>query len=997
MDTAWPYAGWLSAASMTPAGHGWRVPDTLIDAREPMSEQSRDVLVYRARASAIGPARSDGLREAAVPEGSDDQSSGSSRSRIAAVGTIEELAGLLRQLRRADARRRHDTELTFRELAAKTGWSHGIIGDYFAGKVLPPTERFDALIRLLGATPVEQGALATARDRVEEQRRRVAPPSDATDPGQPTPAGRHTVPGAGSAPNPAATSAPRQLPAAVFGFTGRHKHLAELDALLDASEHAPAVPICAVSGTAGVGKTSLAVHWAHRVVDRFPDGQLYVDLRGYDPDQPLEPGAALAGFLRGLGVFGADVPADVAERAARYRTLVAGKRMLIVLDNARSAAQVRPLLPGASSCFVLVTSRDDLAALVAREGARRVDLDVLTKPEAVALLRGLVGERVDSEPAMAAALGDRCGRLPLALRVAAELAVAWHSATLADLLDDLRNEQRRLDVLDDSGDPRTAVRAVFSWSYEHLSPDAARAFRLLGLHPGIDVDLYAIAALTGSGTADARRLVRELARAHLIEQTAPDRYGMHDLLRAYGAELAGGQSDAAQAVPAARARLVEHYLSAAAAAMDVLFPAEKDRRPELSRPASPMPALADEADAQRWLDAERPNLVAVTALAARGTSPSHAALLNETLFRYLYAGAHHSDALAIYTSGLQAAREVGDRAAEAVSLRNLGGLYWQWSQFHDTLRTAEQVLELYREVGDRVAVASTLGSLGIINWRLARYPEALAYCEQALVRHREVSNLAGAAKSLDNRGVVYQRLGRFHEAFSDHSEALRYHQQTGSRTRITESMDNLGLVHQRFGRLGEAEALHRASLALRRETGDRDSEADSLHNLGLVYWRSGRQSQALDAVHQALNVRRCIGDRAGEAETLDVIGLIHAGLGEHDEALAHLVDAVSLADRVGDRYLAAHAGNGLGEARYLARCPLDSIESFAGARTIALEIGARDQLARALGGLARACHAAGLSMQAGVASCEAKAIYQELALPDDDMAGRGATPFTLTS
>jgi hypothetical protein len=258
------------------------------------------------------------------------------------------------------------------------------------------------------------------------------------------------------------------------------------------------VVISAVCGTAGVGKTALVVHWAHRVRDAFVDGQLYVNLRGHDPDQPLPAADALAGFLSALGVAGQDIPLEVEARATRYRTEITDRRMLVVLDNAGTVEQVRPLLPGTRSCPVLVTSRDNLAGLVALHGAHRLDLDLLPLPDALALLRRLIGGRVDAEPDAAAALAGLCARLPLALRVAAELASTRPSTPLAELVGELADQQQRLDLLDAGGDPRAAVSGVFSWSYRQLPADAARVFRLLGLHPGPDCDSYTAAALTGT-------------------------------------------------------------------------------------------------------------------------------------------------------------------------------------------------------------------------------------------------------------------------------------------------------------------------------------------------------------------------------------------------------------------------------------------------------------------------------------------------------------------
>ena len=307
-------------------------------------------------------------------------------------------------------------------------------------------------------------------------------------------------------------AAPRQLPPTVGHFTGRIVEIETLSAQLD--DHAT-VFICAIGGPPGVGKTALAVHWAHVVASRFPDGQLYVNLRGYDPDQPMAAASALSGFLRALGVPGSDLPADTAERSALYRTLLAGKRVLVVADNAADVEQVRPLLPGTPGCAVVVTSRDSLAGLIARDGARRVELDLLPRADAVHLLSVLIGERADSEPQAVARLAEQCGRLPLALRVAAELAAVRRDTRLAALVDELADRQRRLDLLAAGGDRDTAVRSVFSWSYRHLSGDTGRMFRVVGLHPGLDFDIHAAAALADTPTRTAARLLDLLCRAHL--------------------------------------------------------------------------------------------------------------------------------------------------------------------------------------------------------------------------------------------------------------------------------------------------------------------------------------------------------------------------------------------------------------------------------------------------------------------------------------------------
>jgi transcriptional regulator with XRE-family HTH domain len=473
-----------------------------------------------------------------------------------------------------------------------------------------------------------------------------------------------------SAPS-AAVPVPRELPADVGAFTGRELELTELDLLLPSTaEQAEAmgpVVISAVSGTAGVGKTALAVRWAHRMAEAFPDGQLYVNLRGYDPDQPVTPGEALAGFLQALGVPSADIPLAEADRAARYRSIVAGRRLLVVLDNAATVEQVRPLLPGSGPVMVLVTSRDSLAGLVARDGARRVNLGLLPLPEATALLTTLIGARAETDHAAAARLADLCARLPLALRVAAELAAAQPDTPLADLVAELAGQDDRLVLLDGGGDPRTAVASVFSWSYRHLPAEAARMFRLLGLHPAQDWDQYAAAALTATGNlAQAGQLLGVLARAHLIQPAGAGRYGMHDLLRGYAASLATSH-DSDTARQAALTGLFDYYVTASAAAIACLEPSDLYRHPAPPPVSSPVPEFGDRAAALGWLDAELGTLVSVAAHTASHGWPAHTTRLADTLSSYLGFG-HHTEGLTINLHAVKAARESGDRAAQSKEL-----------------------------------------------------------------------------------------------------------------------------------------------------------------------------------------------------------------------------------------------------------------------------------------------------------------------------------------
>jgi DNA-binding SARP family transcriptional activator/Flp pilus assembly protein TadD len=710
-----------------------------------------------------------------------------------------------------------------------------------------------------------------------------------------------------------APAVPRELPGGIRNFTGREAELAVLSALLDqaAGEDArPTVVISAIGGTAGVGKTALALQWAHQMADRFPDGQLYVNLRGYDPAQPMTAADALAGFLRALGVAGPDIPAEEDERAARYRSLLAGKRLLVVLDNAGEVGQVRPLLPGTPGCAVVVTSRDALAGLIARDGAQRLDLDLLPLADAVSLLRALIGRRVHADPPAAAVLAARCCRLPLALRVAAELAAARPQTPLAGLAAELASQQQRLDVLDIGGDPRTAVRAVFSWSYRHLNPEAAQAFRPAGLHPGTDLDSCAVAALTATTAGQGRRLLEALARAHLVQPTGPSRYGLHDLLRAYAAEQAHA-IDTGQQRHAALTGLFDYYSRAAAGAMDALHPAEKHRRPQPPAPARPVPPPPAPAAARDWLDTERASLVAVTAYAADHGWPGHAVALAGILSRYLRVDGHSPDAQAVFAAALRAAQQTGDLAGQAQSLRDLG-IVDTWQDHHaQAVGKLRSALDLYRQTGDRSGQAQTLHDLGIVDWRQGRTEEAVGHYRQALALSREIGDRLGEGRALNNLGNIATRQGHHEQAAGHYGESLAIFRGIGDRNAEAAALDNLGELLCRQGHYQQAEDHLGQALPIFRELGNRHGEADVLQNLGHSSRGQGRFQQAAGFCQQALAIFGEVGDRSGEAEALNSLGEALSGAGLPGQARTHHHDALTLARQIGARSEQARAHNDL--------------------------------------------------------------------------------------
>lgn len=698
-------------------------------------------------------------------------------------------------------------------------------------------------------------------------------------------------------------SVPAQLPADVHGFRGRTVQLGELDALLRRGEADTGARIVVLSGTAGVGKTALAVRWAQRARAEFPDGQLYVDLRGYGTVRPVEPGDALSGFLRALGVDGADIPAEPGERAAKFRTVLNGRRMVLLLDNAGSVGQVRPLLPGSPSCLVLVTSRDALPGLVARDGARRVLVDLLTDTEARDLLRTLVGRRVDDEQAATSALIGYSARLPLALRLVAELALSRPGARLAALEAELADERRRLDLLDGGGDPLTAVRAVFSWSYRHLAADAARVFRLCGLHPGRDLTPAAIAALARLPLPEAERLTGSLVRAHLAQETGDDRVQLHDLLRVYAAELAAeeqGESHDAQE------RLFDFYVRSAAQAMDVVLPLERHLRPQVPDPDVKV------LDAPAWLEAERRNLLAVAAHATRHGRPEHLRLLSGILWHYLDVGGYHEESLVLHTHASVLAQDSGDRAAEADPLTLIALGHWRVGRSREAVRYLEEALVIVRESGNRVTEIHVLNTLGLACRALGRFAEGIGYSTEALTLARKSGDQTSEGLVLVVLGCTCRGIGRYGEAIGYLSEALDLAREIADRTSEGYALVNIGDSLSALGRYDEAVGSITAGLEHFRAMGVRVSEGYALGILGDIEHARGRYAEAEAYLERALELAQEAGSPTNRSVALKHLGDVRLGQGRPDEAAQHLEEALGIARECGDLGVQSRVLNSLG-------------------------------------------------------------------------------------
>ncbi|GII85085.1 hypothetical protein Ssi03_30750 [Sphaerisporangium siamense] len=831
---------------------------------------------------------------------------------------------------------------SLRAMAREVGCSHTTISAAFSGPNLPRWGLVELIAEMLG------GDVARFHDLWLAAGRTIVPAPPDTPPAGPVTASLVPV-----APTGDRAARPRQLPGDVSAFTGREAQLADLDRLhAEAAAGTTAVPILALSGTAGVGKTALAVHWAHRVAAAFPDGQLYINLRGYDRDSPVRASEALETFLRALGVPDAAVPPGLDARAARYRTLLADRRVLVLLDNAHSAGQVRDLLPGTPRCLVLVTSRSTLPGLVARDGAIRIDLDVLSAAEAVALLRRLVGPRLDAEPGQAAELAARCARLPLALRIAAELAAARRSVPLAGLVAELGDESRRLDLLAAGEDDYTAVRAVFSWSCRHLPADVLAAFQSLGAHPGRDIDVDAAAALFGAGRSETYRLLEALLRVHLLEESAPGRYGMHDLLRAYAQERSTGHPGRG----AALARLFDHYLETAGRAAEG--------------------ARWDDG----WLTAERPNLLAVAAAAAE-VSPRHTWELSGRLAEWLDTRAHYRDGLTLHGLAARAARAAGDRAGEAGALVRLGTAHMRTGAYPEAIDHYRRALAAHRETGDLAGQAAALHGLGTMAWRLGDTGEARGHLEAALAIRRGLGDRPGEGASLYNLGTVFRQLGDYPRALAHQRGALEIYRECGDRIGESRVLNNLGTTLERMGEYERAFDHYRQALTRNREIGNQVGEAVALTNLGWSSARLGRFAEAMARHEEALPLYRRCGYRVGEADGLHGIGALHLWAGRGEEAVPCLRRAVALAHEIGDVEVEAGALVDLGEALRALGRDEEAAHAYGSAVTLTGRTGDRLEEARALSGLAHLDRAAGRTGEARRSWQACAEIYESLGVP----------------
>ena len=730
-------------------------------------------------------------------------------------------------------------------------------------------------------------------------------------------------------------SVPRHLTAPVPAFVGRAAELAALSQLLHQPDETAVV--AAIGGTAGVGKTALAVHWAHQAAAEFPDGQLFVNLRGFDPSgTPVTAAHALRLLLDMLQIPAEQIPQTMDGQLGLYRSLLAGKRMLVVLDNACDVAQVRPLLPGAPTCRAIITSRNQLTSLAAIEAASPLTLDVLSAAEAHQLLEQRLGSgRLAADPGATAQIIASCAHLPLALAVTAARAAMRPDLTLTEIAAEL-SVRPNLDALADD-DPAADVRAAFSWSYRQLAPGPARVFRMAGLHPGPSLERSAVAALAGLPVPQAARFLDVLARACMIQPTGPSRYGLHDLLRGYARELAASQQDATDQRTALTG-MFDYYLQTAIIAAEAAFPA--DTRPALPTRACSGPEFATEQDALAWLNAERDDLVAVTVHAAGHGWPDHAIRLSAALFRYLETGSHSLEAVAIHSSAQRAARDLGDQAAEAAALNNLGAIDLRQGHYQHAAGHLERALEMYRQAQDPAGEARTLTNLGHVVFSLGQCQRAIDYLTQSLDIWRGLGNPAGEARTLGALGSFHALQGEYPQAASHLTQALALSRQTGDRGCEGLVLGTLGDMERRQGHDEQAIKQTEQALTVFREIGDRVSESESLATLGLVRLRQGDDQQASDLLRQALAVCAETGDLATRAFALNGLGEVLLAADQATDARAQYTAALEVADQAEDQYEQARSHQGLGDTYQAEGAPDQARQHWQQALTLYTGLGA---------------------------------------------------------
>jgi tetratricopeptide (TPR) repeat protein/transcriptional regulator with XRE-family HTH domain len=751
---------------------------------------------------------------------------------------------------------------------------------------------------------------------------------------------------------------PRQLPPAVPAFAGRVSELATLSRVL-ARPGGTAV-ITAIGGTAGVGKTTLALRWGHLVAAEFPDGQLYLNLNGFSPSgTPVSTADAIRALLEKLGVPADQLPYTDDGQLDLYRSLLVGKRMLIVLDNARDEAQVRPLLPGSLTCRVVVTSRNLLAGLAALDAAHPLLLNVLTEAEAWDLLEQRLGpERLHADDEATHQIIKACAYLPLALSIVAARAALRPDLPITAIAAELAMSQG-LDAFT-AGEPAADIRAVLSWSYRQLDEDAARLFRLAGLHPGPTLDRYAAAALADMALDQAERVLEALTDSGLMLHAGSGRYSLHDLLREYSRELGTRQIS----VPERRAVLIAlfgYYVHTTHKASTLAVPAEAyPSPPKVAPPATPAPSFADDAAAWEWLGSELGNLTAISRYAAGNGWHSHAMDLSAAVYGYLLVSFRFAEAATIHEQALRAAELAGVDSAQGDALIRLATADFPQGRLADAAERCQRALSCFERAGDRTGQMRARHSLSDAYLSQGQLQQAAAGLRTVLAFYREIGNRPDLEmRALYSIADLCLWLGRYNQAIRYLRHSLALYQETGDERYMGHFLVKLGLADLRLGHYQQADAQLNEALATMRAARDRGGEADVLRLIAITSLRQDDHDQALTHIQQALALSRDIGDSYGEAQMLADLSRVYLRQGRHRAALRELNRALGLTHELQDPKVTASVLNGLGEALVTTGHPARGRDQHAEALRIAAAAGDRYETARSHAGIGAADDALG--------------------------------------
>ncbi|MET8088234.1 tetratricopeptide repeat protein [Micromonospora sp. NPDC005237] len=663
-------------------------------------------------------------------------------------------------------------------------------------------------------------------------------------------------------PDPDGTVPPRQLPMDTSPFVGRKAELDQLTALHKRAGNGVAV-ISAVHGTAGIGKTTLALRWAHKNARRFTDGHLYVNLRGFSADHPVAPAHAVRELLDGLGVPAERIPAKFDAQLSLYRSVLSGRRLLLVLDNAATAEQVRPLLPGSSSCFTIVTSRSQLTGLVARDKAVPLKLDVLSRKQARELLDDRIGRgRLDEYPEATATLLTMCGGLPLALVIAAARIMLAPDQPLDRLVAEATGGEpvlRNFEVDDSESDLPT----VFSWSYRTLNPDAARLFRYLGLVPGPDFTVAAAASLVGAEAGLTARLMRNLADQHLIEEYCPGRYRLHDLLRAYANDLSE-EHETSSGRAAAHTRVIDYYLQAALHGDRLLDPLRETFPTPSAEHGIQPPSFESAEGAAEWFEQEHESLSAAARLAAARGRHRPAFLLPWSMTTFLHRRGYWREYADLYRLAVEAAEPMGDPRAHGVALRNLANALTQLGEYDHAMARHRLAVDCFRKVGDIQGLARTERAMGYASEQLRDFPAAEQHASTALGLYRQIGDRTGEAQALNALGWYRALQGDYDSSLTHCSQALALFDEVDDLTYRAHTLDSIGFSLQHLKRYADAAYHYQEAIAVYKTLGDRYYEAETLHHLGDSEAAAGNASAAQAAWQDALTLLVAIGHPKAE-------------------------------------------------------------------------------------------------------------------------------------